>query len=199
LGLAARFRNAPYFRLTIEKPSDVVAFVSLAVCGLIAAPFGKRRERWSAVARRAGDDLDIVRVLVWQLRGGAPLEETLETLRQTFRLRAIALRGPDERFAGRRELRGRSAAGSFDVARSAPARTFRATSRPNPDRRQGNPAAGRGRQLRLRGNAGEVATTQAILLDLWGGNGEELSAHEIRALSIAASVLALELSHRRAA
>jgi hypothetical protein len=53
------------------------------------------------------------------------------------------------------------------------------------------PAAG-GR-LRLRSNAGMVA------LDLWAGDTDGLSAPEIRALSIAASVLALELSHRHAA
>src|SRR5690349_4115029 len=73
------FLTEPYFRLTITRPDDLVAFLALAGCGLIAAAFGRRRGRWSEVARRAGDDLDVVRVLVWQLRGGAPLDETLET------------------------------------------------------------------------------------------------------------------------
>src|SRR6266536_5227053 len=39
------FLAEPYLTLTIIKPDDVIAFVALAVCGLIAAAFGKRRER----------------------------------------------------------------------------------------------------------------------------------------------------------
>ena len=177
----------------MTRSDDVVAFLALAVCGLIAAAFGRRRGRWSEVARRAGDDLDIVRVLVWQLRGGAPLDETLETLRESFRLRALALRGPDERVL--------ATARRDDAPLPVP------TTELDPDRlvpfedRGGRipigvkgvrlPAAG-GR-LRLRSDAGVVA------LDLWAGDLDGLTPDEMRTLSIAASVLALELSHRHAA
>lgn len=187
------FLTEPYFRLTITKPDDVVAFLALAACGLIAAAFGKRRGRWSEVARRAGDDLDIVRVLVWQLRNGAPLDETLETLRQSFRLRALALRGPDERILGTAGLDGAPLpirAARLDPDRLVPFEDYRGRI-PIDVKGVRLPAAG-GR-LRLRSNAGMVA------LDLWAGDTDGLSAHEIRALSIAASVLALELSHRHAA
>ena len=186
------FLTEPYFRLTMTKPDDVVAFLALAACGLIAAAFGKRRGRWSEVARRAGDDLDIVRVLVWQLRGGAPLDETLETLRQSFRLRALVLRGPDERIVGTAGLDGAPPipAAPLDPDRLVPFEDDRGRI-PIDVKGVRLPAAGG--QLRLRSNAGMVA------LDLWAGDTDGLSGHEIRALSIAASVLALELSHRHAA
>src|SRR5215470_16923721 len=51
------FLTEPYLRLTISKPDDVVAFFALAVCGLVAAAFGRRRERWSDLASREGKDL----------------------------------------------------------------------------------------------------------------------------------------------
>jgi len=187
------FLTEPYFRFTIEKPSDIVAFLSLAGCGLIAAAFGKRRGRWTEIARSAGDDLDLVRVLVWQLRAGAPLDETLDMLRQSFRLRAMTLRDPD----------GRILAAAHPGVPTLPIPTTEL----DPDRlvafgnREGRIPIGSkglrlpitGGRLRLRGDAGGVA------LDLWAADGGELEAHEIRALSIAASVLALEFSHRRAA
>ncbi len=185
------FLTEPYFRLTIDKPDDVVAFLALAACGLIAAAFGTRRGRWSEVARQAGDDLNVVRTLVWQLRNGAPLDEILELLRHSFGLRAIALRSPDERIL--------ATAGADGAPLPIP------EARLDPDSfmplEHGQvlfgakgvrvpPAGGR---LRLRSNAG------FIVLDLWEGSTEGLGAHEVRALSIAASVLALEVSHRQAA
>ena len=139
------FLTEPYFRLTIARPDDLAAFLALAVCGLIAAAFGRRRGRWSEVARRAGDDLDIVRVLVWQLRGGAPLDETLETLRESFRLGALVLRGPDRARSGHRWSRQRAAAHSHDSTRPGQARARRGSRRQNTNRRQGSPPAGGGR------------------------------------------------------
>ena len=43
------------------------------ICGLIAAAFGRRRERMSDAAARAGEELSILKDLVDQLRGGKPL------------------------------------------------------------------------------------------------------------------------------
>src|SRR6266478_10022069 len=71
------FLTEPYLTLTIAKPDDVVAFFALAACGLIAAAFVRRRERWSALAGRAGEELDIVTSVVDKLRGGMPLDEIL--------------------------------------------------------------------------------------------------------------------------
>src|SRR5262245_45323680 len=62
------FLTQPYLALTMSKPDDVVAFVALAACGLIAAAFGRRRARSSELAGRAGQELEVVRRLVEQLR-----------------------------------------------------------------------------------------------------------------------------------
>ncbi len=91
------FLTEPYLTLTISKPDDVVAFVALAACGLIAAAFGKRRERWSERAGRAGKELDLVKGLVEKLTDGIPLDEILGDLRRAFGLRAVALRDARER------------------------------------------------------------------------------------------------------
>src|SRR5215831_19183681 len=87
------FLTEPYLRLTISKPDDVVAFFALAVAGLIAAAFGRRRERWSDLAGREGKDLAVVKKLVERLRDGRPLEEVLADLKQAFGLGAVVLRG----------------------------------------------------------------------------------------------------------
>ena len=91
------FLTEPYLRLTISKPDDVVAFFALAACGLVAAAFGRRRERWSDLAGREGKELDVVRTLVEQLRDGRPLDEILSDLKRAFGLGAIALRGTGDR------------------------------------------------------------------------------------------------------
>src|SRR5882724_2501432 len=91
------FLTEPYLRLTISKPDDVVAFFALAVCGLIAAAFGRRRERWSDLAGREGKDLDVVKRLVEQLRDGRPLDEILGDVKRGFGLGAVVLRGAGDR------------------------------------------------------------------------------------------------------
>src|SRR5262245_57022729 len=54
------FLTEPYLTLAITKPDDIVAFVALAVCGLIAAAFGRRRARWTDRAGRASQEMDVV-------------------------------------------------------------------------------------------------------------------------------------------
>src|SRR6266852_4315501 len=41
------FLMEPYLTLTITKPDDIIAFVALAVSGLVAAAFGRQRARSS--------------------------------------------------------------------------------------------------------------------------------------------------------
>ena len=91
------FLTEPYLRLTISKPDDVVAFFALAACGLIAAAFGRRRERWSDLASREGKELDVVKKLVEQLRDGRPLDEILGDLKRGFGLAAVVLRDASDR------------------------------------------------------------------------------------------------------
>jgi two-component system, OmpR family, sensor histidine kinase KdpD len=95
------FLTEPYLTLTISKRDDVVAFFALAACGLIAAAFGKRRERWSEVADRAGQELEALKTLVEQLRNGAPLDKILGDLKRSFGLGALVLRDAGDG-AGRR-------------------------------------------------------------------------------------------------
>ena len=90
------FLTEPYLTLAISKTDDVIAFVALAVCGLIAAAFGRRREQMSEPAERAAE-AGGPRRLVGRLRIGAPLDEVLDDLRKSFRLRAIVLRDDAER------------------------------------------------------------------------------------------------------
>src|SRR5712691_12701510 len=61
------FLTEPYLTLTISRPDDVIAFLALAACGLIAAAFGTRRERWAEVAGRAGKELAVLSRFVEQL------------------------------------------------------------------------------------------------------------------------------------
>ena len=51
----------------------------------------------SELAERAGDELGVLDKLVGRLRIGAPLDEVLDDLRKSFRLRAIVLRDDAER------------------------------------------------------------------------------------------------------
>lgn len=86
------FLTEPYLALAISKPDDVVASIALAVCGLIAPAFGRRRESWSELAHLAGGELEVVEKLVRQLRTETPLDQILADLKQGFGLRAIVLR-----------------------------------------------------------------------------------------------------------
>jgi hypothetical protein len=183
------FLTEPYFRLTISKPDDVVAFLALGACALIAAAFGERRGRWSALAHRAGEDLDVVKVLVWQFRNRAPLDEILAELRERFRLRAVVLR----------DARGEVLAAAPADWSSAPIPETRIDSDrlvPLDGSRVRFGARGvrlppGGGLIQLRGDPGFVS------LDLWEGDASGFGPIESRALAISASILALEVSHRQ--
>lgn len=182
------FLTEPYLTLAISKPDDMVAFVALAACGLIAAAFGKRRERWSEVADRAGSELDVLKRLAVLLGEGKPLDDVLQHLRQGFGLEAIALRDAGER-----------------VLAAAPAG---ATSPPIPETRLMPDALVPSDESRLRFGArglrlpeggarlGLRTGPDALWLDLWEGDPEGWTIDESRTLGIAASMLGLALSGR---
>jgi hypothetical protein len=182
------FLTEPYLTLTITKPDDVIAFVALAACGLIAAAFGKRRERWSEVADRAGKELSILSRLVEQLRDGIPLDEVLGTLKGSFGLGAVVLRGAGARILGAAPI----GSGSTLIAEAElnPDTLF-----PSQEARLRFGARGLrlpegGGRLRLRTDHGVVS------LELWEADVQGLSLDESRTLAIAASILALEASRR---
>ena len=183
------FLTEPYLTLAISKSDDLVAFFALAGCGLVAAAFGKRRERWSELAGRARQDLDVVNGLVERLKAGAPLDEILGHLRQSFGFSAVVLRDENERILASVPIGMTPPIPETEVA----ADTFLPSK--GPRLRFGKTGlrlpAGGGR-LKVRSDGGSVS------LDLWEGDTKGFGLLEARALTIAASILVLDLSRRRA-
>jgi hypothetical protein len=182
------FLTEPYLRLTISKRDDIVAFFALAACGLVAAAFGRQRERWSELAGRAGKELDVVRNLVEQLRDGRPLDEILGDLKQAFRVGAIVLRGAGDR-----------------VLAAAPA----GVTAPVPETRLTPDALVPSNESRIRfgargprlpeggGRLSLRAGRDSISLDLWEGDTQGFGLDEGRTLTIVVSILEMELSRPR--
>ena len=189
------FLTKPYLSLSIEKPDDVVAFGALAVCGLIAAAFGRRRERVSERALRADDELAILDRVVGRLRAGAPLDAVLDDVRTAFRLRAIVLRDEGERVVAS-ALGGqpRPGAPETDIAADTFLPADEARLRFG-ERGLRLPEGGGRLWLRAGGGAGGGVAS----IDLWEDDPRGFGVGETRALTIAASVVGLELARRRAA
>jgi len=183
------FLTEPYLTLTITKPDDVIAFVALAACGLIAAAFGKRRERWSELADRAGKELGILSRLVEQLRDRIPLDEVLGGLKGSFGLGAVVLRDAGTHILGAAPI----GSGSILIAEAElnPDTLF-----PSQETRLRFGARG----LRLPEGGGRLSLRTdrgGVSLDLWEADVQGLSLDESRTLAIAASILALEASRRQ--
>lgn len=182
------FLTAPYLRLTISKPDDIVAFSALAACGLIAAAFGRRRDRWSELAGREGKELDVVKKLVEQLRDGRPLGEILGDLKRGFGLGAIILRDAGDRIL---------AAAPPGAAPGVPeTRLTPDTLVPSNESRIRFGARG----FRLPEGGGRLspgAVKGSISLDLWEGDTQGFGLDERRTLTIVASILEMELSRPR--
>src|SRR5262245_5142204 len=183
------FLTEPYLNLSIAKPNDIVAFLALAACGLIAAAFGRRREHWSALAGRAGGELDVLKTLVAKLDGGAPLEEILGDLKRSFGLSAIVLRDGDERIIaavpiGWRPVPIPETRLAADTLLPADDSKLRIGAR-------GLRLPAGGGRLRMPGAGGPAS------LDLWEGDTQGFGVVEGRTLTIAASILAHQLSRPR--
>ena len=182
------FLTEPYLTLAISKRDDVVAFVALVVCGLIAAAFGHRRGRWSELAARADTDLGIVDSFVERLRGGNSLHPALDELRRGFRLGAIVLRDDSGRVV--------AAAPGDAVSRAAPVVPLAAdTLLPNDNSTvrlgtRGLRLPEGGGRLTVRGEGGPVS------LDLWEGEVGGLDVREVRTVTICAAILAIEQARR---
>jgi hypothetical protein len=179
------FLMEPYLTLTITKPDDIIAFVALAVSGLVAAAFGRQRARSSQLVSRARHELEALEQSAEGLVTGAPLEGVLDNLRRAFRLGGVVLRDGDERLL--------CAVPPASVARPAPAvaldpRTFLGTP-------EGVHRLGR-RGLRLPEGGGRLrlgTEAEPLWLDLWEGDEEGLSLDETRALAVAIRMLRLTL------
>jgi Domain of unknown function (DUF4118) len=183
------FLTEPYLTLVISKPDDVVAFFALAVCGLIVAAFGRRREHWSELAGRAGAEFAVLQKLVEKLGKSAPLEEVLGELKQGFGLSALVLRDADDRVVA--AVPTTWAPTSIPETRVAPY-----TLLPSEESRLRFGVTG----LRLPDGGGRLRVPYEggpLSLDMWEGDPRGFGVPEAQALTIAASVLALALSPRR--
>lgn len=185
------FLTEPYLNLTIEKRDDVVAFFALVGCGLIAAWFGRRRAGLSEAAGRAGAELDVLKRLVDHLRAGAPLDEVLGDLRTSFGLGGLVLRDSDDRIVGAAPADASPRA--IPETRLTPETLFP----PDEDRMRFGT-----RGLRLPEGGGRLVLGRGrdvVSLDLWEGDPDGFGLDESRTLAIAAAILGLHLSRRRAA
>jgi K+-sensing histidine kinase KdpD len=190
------FLTEPYMSLTINKADDMVAFGALAVCGLIAAAFGKRREQASELAERAGDELEVLDRLVGRLRIGAPLDEVLDDLRKSFGLRAIVLRDDAERPVA--AALGEAVSGSMPEPETdiAPDSFLPADESRVRFGLRGLRLPEGGGRLWLRAGGGVGGGVASI--DFWEEDPRGFDVNGARTLTIAASILGLELIRRQA-
>ena len=90
------FLTQPYLRLTIAGKHDVIAFVGLTACGLIAAAFGAKRGQRIADLAAARGQLELLHFTAVQLGRGtadeAMLTRVLDASRTALPLAAAALR-----------------------------------------------------------------------------------------------------------
>lgn len=175
------FLTEPYLTLTINWPDDIVAFLALAVSGLIAAAFGRRRARSSEMLGRARDDIETLERLAGSLTLGAPLEAVLEDLRRAFRLAALVLRRADDRVV--------AAAPADSAGRPTPAAPLSPRTLLSDERRHRLGLRG----FRLPEGGGRLRLAGDPWLDLWEGDEEGLSGDEQRALVVAAAMLRLAI------
>lgn len=177
------FLTEPYLTLSITKREDVIAFFALAACGLIAAAFGRRRERLSEAVGRADRELAILNRLVERARSGRPLDGQLQDLRAEFDLGGLVLR----------ETSGRVLAAAPPDAGSRPTPGLALSSDTLFAVDDVSPRIG-AKGLRLPEGGGRLTLQTArgaVSLDLWEGNDQGFGQDESRTLAVAVSLLGL--------
>jgi hypothetical protein len=184
------FLTEPYLTLTMAKTDDAIAFAGMAVCGLIAAAFGRRRERSSQMASRVREDLLALRRVLRPLEAGAGPGPALNELCAAFGLGRAVLRGADDRvLAVAPEATDRSARAALELDPRTLLAPAEARHRFG-DRGLRLPEGGG--YLRLPGAPG------ALALHLWEGDAQGLDRDAQEALIIAASILGIALARRGA-
>jgi len=178
------FLTEPYLTLAITKVDDVVAFFALAGCGLIAAAFGRRRERLSEAAGRADQELGSLTRLLERTRGPRAPAAMLQELRADFGLGGLVLRDGQG---------GRVLAAVPDTAGALPPPRLALTGQMLFAPGDAMVRFG-GKGMRLPDGGGRLTLQTArgpVTLDLWEGDEEGFTDDESRTLAIAASILAL--------
>jgi hypothetical protein len=181
------FLTEPYLTLAIAKTDDLVAFLGLAVCGLIAGAFGSRRARWSAAATRASTELAALERLVNQLRDGTSLDVALGDLSDRFGLGPMVLRDADEHVL---------AATPGTRPAFVPTVRLDATTLLPADGTSVRFGA-RGLRLPERGGRLRLGTElRPVWVDVWERDEEGLDLDESRALAVAVALLEREVVRR---
>ena len=186
------FLTQPYLTLEIADKHDLIAFVGLTVCGLVAAELGARRGERRADLREMRRHRDLLRAALVELDAREALEYRVKTLldacRSVLPLSAMVLRDGGNQVV---------AASPSPIARAVPETVLR---QDDPllldvsDRDQHPrvvPLSPEGARLAL-----TVAGRQVGWLDVWGGRAPA-SAEGRRTLSDVARVLAAMLARPR--
>jgi two-component system sensor histidine kinase KdpD len=176
------FLTRPYLSLAIERGDDLVAFLGLAACGLIAAGFGARRARIAETADRTRWALAVLARTAERLAAGAPWDEVLEVVRRGLDLGGLALRRPDERLIAAAPLA--AAARPVPPTQLDHRGLIGSDARMHRLGRAGFRVPERGARLPVRGR-------EPLLLDVWEGSPDGLGLEQRDALAIAAVMIAL--------
>jgi len=187
------FLTQPYMRLTIAGKHDIIAFVGLAVCGLIAAAFGSRRRRGTSDLGATRSHLDLLHSTLQRMESSDPVEQVLPRILEDAR-GALPLEALAARDAG-----GRLLAASGDRGACVPLQLLRPdtllpldlTERLLP--RQGLPFPEHGARLPLLSGNHQVGW-----LELWGSGGNA-DAGARNTLSDVARLLGLVLARKNTA
>jgi K+-sensing histidine kinase KdpD len=179
------FLTQPYMRLAIADKHDVIAFVGLTVCGLIAAAVGSQRAERVKSLRASREQLELVHFGLEQLEKGVAadlgLTRVLSSSRGVLPLAAAVVRDTRGNLVAATER----AHGMPVPARSLGFDVLAAAGAPG---RRGQPLPEEGARLDL------VAENRHVgWLDVWG-NGKPASAQAQRTLCAVARLLAVILS-----
>ena len=179
------FLTRPYLSLRIEGKHDIIAFVGLAVCGLVAAALGSRRGERVAALSATRAQLDLVHSALGQLEEAGPLESRLAEVLRVSR-DSLPLAG-----AVIRDLQGNAMASSgiAPAPRPSPAQVLQPVTLLPRGTSQGALPPG-GLPLPPEGGRLELAVGDRPIgwLELWG-NGEPADLHDRRALADVARLL----------
>jgi uncharacterized protein DUF4118 len=170
------FLTQPYLRLSMEDKHDVIAFVGLGVCGLIAAALGAHRERRLAAVSDAARHGELLHSLLrdWDPAGTleTQLARILVAVPNTYPLTAAVVRDTSDRV----------------IASGSPPDGLRPIPRDLLDPERVTSLGPEGDRIAL--VAGEK---QVGWLDVWGDD-RPVSAASRRALPDLARLLALRLA-----
>jgi hypothetical protein len=168
------FLTRPYMRLSIYDKHDVIAFVGLAVCGLIAAAFGGQLARRTSHRRQ----LDLLHEALLTLEEAGPpatrLLQVLDLARATLPLSSLAVRDEHGALVAGTPRAASHPKPAVSLSMDVLVRPGSGVAGP---RRRGTPFPAEGARLEL------VASNQTVgALELWG-DGRPADADDRRVLA----------------